>query len=233
MKRLKDFIRNTHLYGKLGPYLLHARGKLFDLKHGVRTCDGIRAVELRTYEIASSSAAFGNGYIGVDPKLFRRIFSNLDINYEKMQFIDFGSGKGRALLLASELPFRKIVGIELVPELHRIAEQNINRFKSSSQKCKDIELVCVDAIHYPIPPVPAVFFIFNSFKEEVLAPVVTNIRRSLEEHPRDNLIVYFNPELEDILERDWILKKIASSRWYTIYSYIGSSLPPHAEESVV
>jgi hypothetical protein len=47
-----------------------------------------------------------------------------------------GSGKGRALLVASELPFAKIIGVELSRELHRIAEQNlgaIDRHRSGAR----------------------------------------------------------------------------------------------------
>jgi tRNA G46 methylase TrmB len=32
---------------------------------------------------------------------------------------DLGSGRGRALLLASHVPFEQIIGIEVSPQLHR------------------------------------------------------------------------------------------------------------------
>ena len=71
-------------------------------------------------------------------------------------FIDFGSGKGRALLLASELPFKKIVGIEFSPPLHEIARANWRNYLSATQRCKAVELLCLDVVEYAIPPEPAV-----------------------------------------------------------------------------
>jgi hypothetical protein len=44
---------------------------------------------------------------------------------EDFTVIDFGSGKGRALIVASECPFRRIIGVEFALELHRDAQQNI------------------------------------------------------------------------------------------------------------
>jgi hypothetical protein len=69
----------------------------------------------------------GRQYQPTDPSLFREIVSGLRIEYSEFTFIDLGSGKGRALLLASEFPFRRIVGIELLPELHTIAKQNVRQ----------------------------------------------------------------------------------------------------------
>jgi len=42
-------------------------------------------------------------------------------------FIDLGSGKGRTLLMASDYPFRRIVGVELLLALHQIAQENLEQ----------------------------------------------------------------------------------------------------------
>jgi len=42
--------------------------------------------------------------------------------------IDLGSGKGRVLLMASDYPFKRIIGVEFMPELHRVAEGNIRKY---------------------------------------------------------------------------------------------------------
>jgi hypothetical protein len=52
----------------------------------------------------------------------------LNIDPRNFTFIDFGSGKGRVLLIAAGLPFKAVVGIEFSRELHEIAVQNISRF---------------------------------------------------------------------------------------------------------
>ncbi len=38
----------------------------------------------------------------------------LPIEFNQFTFIDLGSGKGRTLLMASDFPFRKILGVEIL-----------------------------------------------------------------------------------------------------------------------
>ena len=54
----------------------------------------------------------------IEPARFRKVLASLQIAFHDYTFIDFGSGKGRALLLASEFPFKRIIGLEFSPELH-------------------------------------------------------------------------------------------------------------------
>src|ERR1700685_4417530 len=61
-------------------------------------------------------------------------------------FIALGSGKGRTLLMASDYPFRRIVGVELLPMLHRAATENLGKYRSGPQKCFAIEAICPDAL---------------------------------------------------------------------------------------
>ncbi|QDT37699.1 class I SAM-dependent methyltransferase [Stratiformator vulcanicus] len=57
---------------------------------------------------------------------FGSILESLPIDYEQFSFVDLGSGKGRVLLMASEFPFREVVGVELSSQLHEIAANNID-----------------------------------------------------------------------------------------------------------
>src|SRR6185369_13533800 len=99
-------------------------------------------------------------------------------------FVDLGSGKGRALLLASEYPLREIVGVEVQPELHRIAQDNVARFNSSARKCNRITSLCMDAREFVFPDDPLVVYLFNPFPDYVLEIVLRNLRESLEKYPR-------------------------------------------------
>src|ERR1700676_2771797 len=78
-------------------------------------------------------------------------------------FIDLGSGKGRTLLMASDYPFRRIIGVELLPALHLAAEENIGKYRSESQKCFALESVCADATAFAFPAEPIVLYLFNPF----------------------------------------------------------------------
>jgi predicted O-methyltransferase YrrM len=71
----------------------------------------------------------------IEPDRFKRVLESFDRALEGLTFIDFGSGKGRALWMASEYPFRQLIALEFSPELHRIAEANITRYFSPTQRC--------------------------------------------------------------------------------------------------
>ena len=68
-------------------------------------------------------------YQPTEPTLFEEMLASLKIDFRNFTFIDLGSGKGRALLLASAYPFRRIVGVELLPALNRIAQENLENYK--------------------------------------------------------------------------------------------------------
>jgi hypothetical protein len=169
----------------------------FDREHGVDTEGTIVPEQL---DATSENRVFAAPYQAVLPETFFHVMKLLPIDFARSLFIDFGSGKGRALLLASELPFKKIVGIEFSSHLQQVAEANLRQYRSTTQQCRSFELVCSDAVAYGIPPEPAVFFFFNPFGEEVMAKVAAGIRRSLQQAPRTVFVVYFNPQVGHVWE---------------------------------
>jgi hypothetical protein len=159
----------------------------------------------------------GTPYQPCDPTLFHQTIRALNIDYGEFDFIDLGSGKGRALLMASDYPFRRILGVELLRELHYIAENNIRRYKSSSQQCFVLESRCGDAREFQFPPGPVVLFLFNPLTELGLRKVMANLSRSLHEHPRPVHMVYHNPILEHVLSEGGLLHRRTATLEYAIY----------------
>src|SRR5580700_6255635 len=87
---------------------------------------------------------FHSAYQPTEPAAFHEMLDALQqssnsgqpgLNFRDFTFIDLGSGKGRTLLMASDYPFHRIVGVELLPSLHEIAQENLRQYKSESQKC--------------------------------------------------------------------------------------------------
>ena len=72
---------------------------------------------LSDLNIPSSNWIDGTDYTAIEATRFKRVLAGFDIAFEDYTFVDFGSGKGRALLLASEYPFKRILGLEFSPEL--------------------------------------------------------------------------------------------------------------------
>lgn len=183
----------------------------FDRQYGVDTAG---FVPLDHLGFGSDSKDHGFAYDPIEPEKFNRTVGSVPLKHEDYVFIDFGSGKGKALLLASELPFKKVIGVEFSPELHHIAEQNVRAFRSVNQKCKDVEPVCADAATYPLPPVPTVVYFFNPFGAEVMARVIENVRRSYREHPRELVVIYVTPVVQELWDRADFVEKVSSQKGY-------------------
>lgn len=211
---LKKLIQSAGLDEMVGRFLFVAREKIYDIRHGTKTSGN---VHLKNLKISSPNLAYGWYYEGFDPKIFGLIANELQIDHEKFELVDFGSGKGRVLFLASDYPFRKITGVEFSAELAEIARENIRRYQSATQKCRNLEVVCMDAIEFPIPAGPAVLFFNNPFGPEVMGPVLNNIQRSMEASPREIYVVYSHPRNEYLLAQNPGYRKFASGAWYVIY----------------
>ncbi len=182
----------------------------FDRTLGVETDGDLQDwTYLSDLDIPSPNWINGKDYCPIEPERLTRVLSSLPIKHQDFIFVDFGSGKGRALLVASQFPFRKIIGIEFSPELHAVADRNIAGYRSRAQLCPDIESVCMDFTSFQLPPEPAVLFFFDPCDEPVLVQVLKNVEDSLRRHPRDMLICYVAPRLRRLMDSACFLQKVS------------------------
>ena len=151
-------------------------------------------------------------YQATDPELFKEMMAELPVRFEEFTFIDVGSGKGRTLLIAADYSFRRIVGIELLPALHRVAQQNIASYPRTGQ----IELICTDASSFQFPAEPLVIYLFNPLPQLSLAKMVANLERSLLSSPRAAWIVYHNPLEQDVILQSGRFRKAAATNSYSV-----------------
>jgi hypothetical protein len=141
------------------------------------------------------------------------MMASLPIDFNQFTFVDLGSGKGRTLLMASEHPFRRIVGVEILPELHQEAQKNILDYKSPTQLCSQIESICADAREFVLPEEPLVLYLFNPLPEAALRQVI----RRLEETARPLWIVYQNALLENVVAETGWLERVGGTEGYVVY----------------
>jgi len=160
---------------------------------------------------------FHSPYQATEPALFQEMLAALRIDFAEFVFVDLGSGKGRTLLMASDYPFQKIMGVELLPELNQIAQENLRKYSSPNQKCHTLESICGDACEFEFPAEPIVLYLFNPVSESGLARVIGNLERSLTANPRKALVLYHNPEHEVILARSPQLRRACGTHQYAIY----------------
>jgi hypothetical protein len=119
--------------------------------------------------------------------------------------------------MASDYPFRRIIGVELLPALDEIAKDNLRKYKSDAQKCFALESICGDATEFVFPAESTVVFLFNPFPESGLMRVIANLERSLRKHPRRVYLLYHNPLLEHVLSESAFLEKIGGTHQYALY----------------
>ena len=165
-------------------------------------------------------------YQPIPPEQFREMISALsthlatESNFGQFTFIDIGAGKGRALLLASEFGFRRIIGIELLPELVEVAHENVAELERRGVRSK-IELNCGDAIDFVFPAEACVVFLFNPLPESSFRTLLENLETSLREQPRPMYVVYANPVFEQIIGSMRSLTKLRGNDHCSLFSASG------------
>ena len=174
----------------------------FDNQFGVETSGRLAAEALSS---SKPSDLYNSGYFGIAPSVFRKALERLQLDFEQYTLVDLGSGKGRALLIASEYPFRAICGVEISSRLHAIAAKNIVRYANPNQRCGNVRSIQGDATEFVFPSGPLVVYLWNPFEGPVFTAVLANLESSLVKEPRDICVVYVQPNHEELLgtSRHW------------------------------
>jgi SAM-dependent methyltransferase len=169
---------------------------IFDKKYKIDTG---RSIGLDSLKIDSQNKPRGGDYGATRVRPFKKLMNLLTFPKESV-FVDFGCGKGRALLLASFYNFKKIVGVEFSPELCKIARENILIYKKKRNIQGNIEVVESDCVEYGIKDDENVFFFFNPFDAIVMRKVMENIYNSLMKNNRKIWLIYNNPKWRMVIE---------------------------------
>jgi hypothetical protein len=193
-----------------------ARCRIYDWRHGVRTCGEAKLADLT---LVGSNTDHGVFYHPAHPKFLYEIFGSLKFDYPSYTFVDLGSGKGRALLVASEFSFSEIIGVEFAAELHEIACRNIRHYRSKTQKCKNVKSLNLDAAEFELPETPLVLYLFNPFRPAVLVPVLQRLQRSLDLHPRNVTLIYVAPFHAEFIEQQTALRCVQQSTYHNTYRF--------------
>jgi SAM-dependent methyltransferase len=164
----------------------------FDDEFGTDT-DGIR--EIGSLDIAlSENNLHANGYEPSPYHVTTKVLRELSIDHRNFSFLDFGSGKGRVLLIASQLPFKSVIGIEFSPELCKVAKDNLAKISHSKNVASSIECVCADVMEYRLPGDALVCYFANPFDQVIMEAVIQRLSASLREIPRELYVIYLNPK---------------------------------------
>lgn len=146
-----------------------------DKRYGTNT-DGIR--EVGTLNQTVGEVRHATRYEPSSALTVHQEIDGLGIVADRFSFIDFGSGKGRALLVAAEFPFRDVIGIEFSGELHEIARANLEKLPAALRVGGRVRSLHANVLDAELPAENLVCYFYNPFGE----PVVNQVAKRLIEH---------------------------------------------------
>ena len=163
--------------------------------------------------------ALNHGYSAIAPSVFheackrwRETLPAVSGRIEAYSFVDVGSGKGRALLLAAELPFRKIIGVEIDTELARTAQSNITRWSRATRRKINIRVVQQDAEEFRWPRTPLLVYLYNPFACSLVAQMAENLAAAAASGSGLVDLLYVNPTCTDTLTTQGLFVRIWTAR---------------------
>lgn len=164
--------------------------------HGIETSGWIEGGMLG---VGHRHAEFSTAYLGVPPSRMRCVLDRWEttpdvLPIEAYAFVDVGCGKGRAVLLASERPFREALGVELDGRLAGAAIENAERWRSAGRSRCPITVVYGDATEVELPDGPLVVYLYNPF----LAPVLRALLERLQRRRAVVDVLYLYPKEEGV-----------------------------------
>ncbi|MDA7947541.1 MAG: hypothetical protein MPJ78_08685 [Hyphomicrobiaceae bacterium] len=142
----------------------------------------------------------GHDYRPSPRLVFKWAMEMLPDPVERHEFIDYGAGRGRVLLMASNYPFEKITGAEIAEELANDCRLNIAQYPRSLMKCRDVNCEHLSALRLPIPEERTVFYFNNPFARSMLERVITQIVKSYKNEPRPLFVICVDMDADDLME---------------------------------
>jgi SAM-dependent methyltransferase len=173
---------------------------LFDLRYGIDTS---RIEPLWSLSIDSKIVRFGFRYEVTGEDEFTEALAMIPGPLEQFTFIDLGCGKGRTLVMAAQMRFAEVIGVEFARELVETARRNFEILGLSGT------IIQQDAADFEFPARNIVVYMYNPFSEEVMMKVLHNIRAT---RSGVTYIIYKVPLCADMLDKSEWLTSIGSPR---------------------
>ena len=190
------FFRSIYYRGFINTFkLLTYEGK-YEKKLGINTHS---IVNLNSLTLAGENSEQNHHYQGASYFILFSIFNKLPEDIKNSNFVDYGCGKGRALFVAEQCGFTKLIGVDIAKEL--IDDANTNKLvyqKKNNQS--EFHFLFNDATTFQIPENTSVFYFFNPFGKDIMQKVIQNIKESLKQNPRKIYCIYLNPKYKSVFD---------------------------------
>jgi len=206
-----DMSHQNGISYKFGEFInsLRENGLLSTLrKIGQRISYKIKGLDFSTQNIydltrTGEHKEHGTALVSTSKDFLTKLINDLEDSIgkplKKTVFIDYGSGKGAAIIHARALGFERTVGVEFAKELHETAQKNIQKLK-----LENVDSFYADATTYLAPSDVSVIYLFNPFDEVVMKKLIANIVEQKDNFENDVYIIYGNAS-SDILKNSFEL----------------------------
>lgn len=196
---LRPMLRHAYTIGLIRAHALAIdRRRAAGLPHDPCRRTLVDALTLRAGSPGETAAA--SAYSQVPAKVFQWSLEGLRIDLRAFDFIDFGSGRSFAVMLAARYPFRSVTGVEFARELHEDARANIAWLQAhKTLAVPDINLVHASVLEWPLPARPSVFFLYNPFTGAVMEGFLDRLVASLRTAPRPHWLLYLNNKEHELV----------------------------------
>jgi hypothetical protein len=166
-------------------------------------------VPLESLTVRGNNKASGHDYKPTPGAVFKWALAAVaEEDIGRMSFVDYGAGKGRVMLLASQYPFTQVGGIEFAEELHDNATMNIAQFPRSRMKCRNVECVLDDVVNIRPLDDAAVHYFFNPFGPEIFIEVLKGIVASYHALPRRLYVILIDMDAAELMHKTGVFQEV-------------------------
>jgi SAM-dependent methyltransferase len=107
-------------------------------------------------------------------------------------FVDFGCGTGRIIHQAAKRRLKKVIGVEIIPEVAARAESLVAAHRRR-YRCQSVEIVTCDVAQFPVPDDLTIGYFgqVQYLSPEEMDAVLRNLVESIDSHPRRVQLVFY------------------------------------------
>jgi SAM-dependent methyltransferase len=143
------------------------------------------------YSIPETAATDGVIYKVTPFHVLPRALRAVDAGEDDV-FADFGCGKGRIVHQAAKRPLKKVIGVDISPELVEFARRLVAEHQHE-YRCKDVEIVLANGGEFAIPDDLTIAFLADPFRDKTFAEFLAHLVASLDRRPRRLRMIYLHP----------------------------------------
>lgn len=112
-------------------------------------------------------------------------------------FVDVGCGAGRPLAYFSRLGFKRMVGIDINPDIATQAQQNLEGIKAAWKRAGSLEVLAGDVLASDLDFTGSIVFLSNPFGRATMLAFSRKLKAQILARPGSQILLYYALPLSD------------------------------------